>query len=228
LQDYFLSEHFAQKFGTDLRGSVSHTFIARTCISYLFYFGNQPLDEETLPNYPLATHAATQWCYHLLRSCDPGSLLPAAMQLLEDGSPQYSALVYLLQKFAPQRGTPASPLHLCCQEGYIEGAHSLLANTDINLEGHEGTPLVVASGKGHINIVRLLLQSGADVNVGGGIYGGALASASRGGFFEVVYLLLDHGADLETQGSRAMKYASEGGHADIVALLEENGAVEDT
>jgi ankyrin repeat protein len=65
-------------------------------------------------------------------------------------------------------------------------------------EDRSGTPLVHASGRGHLEIVRLLLERGADPNVpepGNAPHGRALYSAVYGRHFEVAKLLLEHGAN---------------------------------
>jgi ankyrin repeat protein len=61
-----------------------------------------------------------------------------------------------------------------------------------------GTPLVHASGRGHLEMVRLLLERGANPNVpepGNAPHGRALYSAVYGRHFEVAKLLLEHGAN---------------------------------
>ncbi|CEN59972.1 Putative Ankyrin repeat domain containing protein [Aspergillus calidoustus] len=82
----------------------------------------------------------------------------------------------------------------------------------------------VASSGGHQEIVQLLLDKGADVNVQGG---NALQAASARGYQEIVQLLLDKGADVNAQGGEygnALQAASEGRHEKIVKLLKKRGA----
>ncbi|KAF8143052.1 ankyrin repeat-containing domain protein [Mycena galopus ATCC 62051] len=103
---------------------------------------------------------------------------------------------------------------------------------DINLAGGEyGSALGAASYSGALHAVHLLLETGADINLKGGKFGSALAAAcsclnlnkSR----HIVHLLLENGADIKSQGSCALKGATDSGHKDIVALLKEHGAVLD-
>ncbi|ORY09452.1 hypothetical protein BCR34DRAFT_516475, partial [Clohesyomyces aquaticus] len=54
--------------------------------------------------------------------------------------------------------------------------------------------------KGNEQVVKLLLDKGADVNAQGGRYGNALQAALVKGNEQVVKLLLDKGADVNAQG----------------------------
>ena len=54
--------------------------------------------------------------------------------------------------------------------------------------------------RGSSEIVKLLLEKGADVNAQGGDYGNALQAASVGGHKEIIELLLEREAEVDTQG----------------------------
>ena len=62
-----------------------------------------------------------------------------------------------------------------------------------------GTTLHAASLEGHQEVVKILLDKGADVNTQGGFYGDALQAASKGGHQEVIQILLDKGAKADVQ-----------------------------
>ncbi|MCJ1426002.1 hypothetical protein MMC29_003904 [Sticta canariensis] len=107
---------------------------------------------------------------------------------------------------------------------------SLKKRVDINVKaGFHGNALQTASYQGHEEIVRLLLENGANVNAEGGrTYGTALQAASFQGHEEMVRLLLNNGANVNAEGGQygsAWYIASELGHKRIVRLLLENGAV---
>jgi ankyrin repeat protein len=93
-----------------------------------------------------------------------------------------------------------------------------------------GSPLRNAAAKGHIEIVRLLLERGADPNLreeGIAPHGHALYSAVYNGHFETAKLLLEHGAypnpPVESSAD-AMSIAIRNSDEKMVELLASYGA----
>ncbi|KAK4934274.1 hypothetical protein LTR66_015649, partial [Elasticomyces elasticus] len=94
--------------------------------------------------------------------------------------------------------------------------------------GRFGNPLLTASFGGHQEIVKLLLDQGADINTQGGYHGNALQAASFGGHQEIVKLLLDQGAYINAQRGRhgnALYTASLGGPQEIVKLFRPSAKI---
>jgi ankyrin repeat protein len=60
--------------------------------------------------------------------------------------------------------------------------------------GHYGNALQAASAKGYRQVVKMLLDKGADVNAQDGEYGNALQAALAFGHEQVVEMLLNAGA----------------------------------
>ncbi|KAF7340364.1 p-loop containing nucleoside triphosphate hydrolase [Mycena venus] len=215
---------------------AAHRLTAQTCVCYLLHFSDHPLDATTFPNYPLATYVAKNWWYHLQRCSDRAVLSPLTMGLLEAGSDQYTALNRL--DWNPYISDPNwqsclnPPLYLCAILGYIEGVKFLLeGGSDANAVGVHfnnivSTAVQAASTRGHLAIVHLLLQSGADVNTESSDGTTALQVASKNGHIEVVQLLLEKGADVNMKGSdgTALQLASAKGHLEITSLLLEKDA----
>lgn len=91
-----------------------------------------------------------------------------------------------------------------------------------------GRPLPAAAGKGHEDLVELLLDHHADPNAGNGDvrYGHALEAAARAGHASIVALLLDRGADVNAKNkdeyyAGPLAAAASAGHQKIVRLLLE-------
>ncbi|KAK3298588.1 ankyrin repeat-containing domain protein [Chaetomium fimeti] len=88
-------------------------------------------------------------------------------------------------------------------------------------------PLSYAAGRGHIDMVTLLLEKGADISHRN-IHGQTpLSHAVGGGHPDMITLLLKEGADIE-QGDKndraPLSHAAEKGHLDMVTLLLKEGA----
>ena len=77
-------------------------------------------------------------------------------------------------------------------------------------------------------LVAILIETAAEVNIQGGLYGNALSAASSGGFGRTVEVLLDCGADVNAIGhddETALQAASLNGHERVVSMLLERGAI---
>ncbi|GAB4351242.1 MAG: ankyrin repeat domain-containing protein [Candidatus Abyssubacteria bacterium] len=101
------------------------------------------------------------------------------------------------------------------------------------------TALMCAAGKGDVDIARLLVEHGADVNVKTKRCGTALIWATGGlideeeeDHVEVIRFLVEHGADVNVQpryrggtlGMTPLMDASHAGNIDVVRFLLEHGA----
>jgi len=142
------------------------------------------------------------------------------------------------------------------EEGKLAEVKSLLGQgAGVNSrDGEAQTPLIVAAGKGHRDVVVYLLDNGADINlmnyrIGVTALGTSVAdtemlrllldrgadpnagypslvSAASIGNTEAVKLLLEAGADINAKGveGTALAHACMRGNADVVRLLLEWGA----
>mgnify|MGYP002624807085 CR=1 FL=1 len=93
---------------------------------------------------------------------------------------------------------------------------------DPNFVGTTAWPLENAAGQGNTEIVELLLQHDAEMEVQDEDGGTPLIDAAAGGHPEIVDLLLDAGADprhRDRYGKRAILFAAEKGHSVIVERL---------
>ncbi|CAI8036817.1 Ankyrin repeat domain-containing protein 29, partial [Geodia barretti] len=90
-------------------------------------------------------------------------------------------------------------LHDAAERGDVDAVERLLS-TSVNInsrtedEGH--TALLLASGKGHVEVVRLLLKAGAAVFIPDKDGASPLYVASHEGHTDVVDILVKAGADV--------------------------------
>ncbi|CAI8028793.1 Ankyrin repeat domain-containing protein 50 [Geodia barretti] len=122
-------------------------------------------------------------------------------------------------------------LHNAAERGDVEAVERLLS-TSVNVnsrtedEGH--TALRLASWKGHVEVVRLLLKAGAAVFIPDKDGLSPLYVASQEGHSDVVDILLEAGADVHQAttkvGSVPLGIAAEKGHTETVQRLLEAGA----
>ncbi|KAJ6474843.1 ankyrin repeat-containing domain protein [Mycena sanguinolenta] len=147
------------------------------------------------------------------------------MRLLEDGSPLFEALIKLYDSNRMAgRLALDSPLQFCVQEEYIEGITMILSTSrdSVNVVGRRSgtTVLVLASLHGRTDIIRLLLNNEADVNLHGRIYGSPLRIAMFNNHIKALQLLLEHGAaDNVEKWGRVLKEASGDGKYEMVRIL---------
>ncbi|PGH02704.1 hypothetical protein AJ79_07584 [Helicocarpus griseus UAMH5409] len=88
------------------------------------------------------------------------------------------------------------------------------------------TALIVASRRGHFEIVKILLEHGAKADQNDS-FSRALVTASYTGDFEIVKILLDHGAkNGQNHFGRALIIASHRGYFEAVGVLLEHGTAD--
>jgi hypothetical protein len=87
---------------------------------------------------------------------------------------------------------------------------------------------MIASGKGNLETVKLLVEKDADVNAVSSNKYSALFFAAKANKFETVRYLVENGADVNTADdinkTTALMIASEKGNLEMVKFLVENGA----
>nr|XP_023030075.1 ankyrin repeat domain-containing protein 17-like [Leptinotarsa decemlineata] len=123
-----------------------------------------------------------------------------------------------------------SLLSLACSAGYFELAQVLLAmHANVEDRGIKGecTPLMEAASAGHLDIVRLLVAHGADVNAQSTSGNTPLMYGCAGGHTEVVKFLLENGANVEDHnenGHTPLMEAASAGHVGLAKILLNHGA----
>ncbi|OBT77481.1 hypothetical protein VF21_05279 [Pseudogymnoascus sp. 05NY08] len=119
-----------------------------------------------------------------------------------------------------------TPLGQAAAQGDMAAMHELLQlGDDMNIERYSA--LQAAAGCGGVQIVQLLLQSGANVNFKCGRLGNPLQAAASYGNEQIVQLLLQSGADVNSVGGHfgnALQAAAISGNGQVVQLLLQSGA----
>ena len=116
--------------------------------------------------------------------------------------------------------------------GDLKSVEDFLSNHEVDLNqihknsspfggGLGVSPLMVACKNGHLEIVKLLLKKGANVNFENDWHQSALMAAAEGGNVEVVNLLLEHGANTAATGHEtALTLACKQGSIEVVEALQ--------
>jgi hypothetical protein len=121
----------------------------------------------------------------------------------------------------------ATPIHAAALMG-SEGALQMLMDNDANVKTTNAlgwTPLHSAlRGSLDLDVIKLLLGHGADIDATDDLGETALMEAAKRGYLDAVRLLVDEGADkslVSSENKTALVYAREGGFQEIGELLSE-------
>jgi ankyrin repeat protein len=206
VKEYLVSDRIwigkAAKYG--MREDVCHDAIATSCLGYLLQFRQLELEPDFLESFKLALYSAQFWTRHAKQT----------------------------GKRTKEMNEAA--LRLCCEESaYVNCVRLWNPDTpwrDADLQEYSGNipdPLYYAASLGLIDLLKLLLNKGADINAQGGEYCNALQAALAYGYKEIIILLLNKGTNVNAQGGyygNALQAASIHGSTDVVALLLGRGA----
>ena len=105
---------------------------------------------------------------------------------------------------------------------------NVFSGAHVNSHGIDGlSPLTVASRKGHTNIVKMLLDSGADTETRDSAVRTALWYATASGWIDVLDALIARGADVDALDYRRRSPLCQAailGHVDVAKRLIQRGA----
>ena len=154
---------------------------------------------------------------------------------IDDDVPLIGPAAFTLVRMDFQSSDPATDEQFvaACRQGFAIAVEHLLRapqNPDaLNRRGGRAG-IHAAAGRGHVDVVRLLLEARADKDAPMQDGTTALHLASRRGHLDIVRLLLEAGAAKDAamqDGATALHEASEQGHLDIVRVLLGAGADKD-
>ncbi|KAL7801237.1 hypothetical protein V8C44DRAFT_353803 [Trichoderma aethiopicum] len=232
--DYLVSSRIREgpAKGFALNEVDAHLHIAHCCLAYYLQPGAMADRDET--GFRLSKYAAVEWPSHLEmvpRASWPAEVTQAAIQALTS-KPRYDRHLLLFPNdFRDQAQMMLPPPCYTARYGFLQLTDMLLSqgtNVSENPTQHDLDAVFHnAAFGGHMAIVRLILDKGADVNSKSNLYGDALQAAAFRGHVATVSLLLDCHADPNAQrggwGS-ALQAAAEGGQLDVLKLLVSRGA----
>jgi ankyrin repeat protein len=214
-----------------LHDQESHDILASCCLVYLLRF---EADEWTTYDcdsaFPLASYAANFWTEHA-RISDGWSQQQRdlSMELLTRKNPAFRAWSHL----GARRLSEQLPLLAASSEGLTDAVRMILhkSDNDIDTQWNERNALHEASAKGYEEIVEMLLQRGADVNIPSGRYGAnALGIACEKGHEGIAIRLLAKGADANAEHGwswtgNAFAIACRQGRESVVERMLTTGAL---
>jgi ankyrin repeat protein len=119
----------------------------------------------------------------------------------------YAMLNLLMQAGASTAGLESIQLIQAAGSGNLERVKSLLVNK-INLDLDRGAALGNATAAGHTQIVELLIQAGANVNLTDKLGFSPIAIAAYSGYGEIVNLLIAAGADIQAPAGEVQSYSA--------------------
>lgn len=186
---------------------LAHTTLARACLSVLLQLDDK-IDKNAISRLPLAPYAARYWMDHCRFKNASSHVQEEMKRLFDPMKPHFSAWLWLydvdchwLEPMSEAHPVQpqAVPLYYASLCGFRDLVEHLIIGRpqDINARGgHYDTPLRAASAKGHLNIVRLLLNSNANPNLFDEEGKAPIHSASESGHLEVVKILVEYDADV--------------------------------
>ena len=182
--------------------------------------GKQDIVELLLESGANVNHRNKAGNTPLLEACSQGHV-DAARMLLDRGA----------NIDTPTETTLDSALTWACTLGNEQVVDLLLSqNTDVEHRTKDGcTALMFASLAGHIEVARMLLDHGAEINVeSDSNKDSPLTFACWKGHQDVVELLLERKADIEhrtKEGFTPLMFAALGGHKEVAYSLLRHGAM---
>ena len=188
----------------------SNLYLAKICLTYLLYDGIQSADSasDAMLNHPFLPYASKNWAAHVKG----------------DGESDPEILNHLEELFrSHDKFLRVAKLHYSMKILKTSGDKKIPIST----------PLHIAAGAGLNSVAEKLLQKSGDptqLAFSENIYGWTpLHEASIGGHSEMVaqLLRLANGCDINTpdnEGMTALLRAAQGGHAEVLRILFQNGA----
>ncbi|KAI0197576.1 hypothetical protein F4808DRAFT_463616 [Astrocystis sublimbata] len=243
VREYLTSGRLSEPLSHELTLTVASTCITNVCLRYLIQINDRLVNEvkfddtgraskETVEDaYPLMHHAIHYWPTYAVKAAGHIDATDLASLITKFISCNI-IFNHRLVQYHIRLPTPRwrlSTLSLASAFGLGSVVNSVLQQGE-NRQELRGA-LHLASGNGHENIVRMLLEHSTRINAQDDWYYSALMGAATEGHEGVVRLLLDNIAqsgNKSTVPGTALVVAASGGFLGIVRLLLEHGAQVDS
>jgi len=219
--------------------TYAHTIAAQVCLGILLHL-DKNITTGDLERFPLVEYAAEHWVDHarfedvsrtvedgMKRLFDPNKYHFSVWVWIHDLEDRYWRREKRGERPSEPRGTPLHYAALCGLDVVVKLLiieHS--QDLDTQCFGHKSTALHLASRRGHVEVIRVLLDNGADADAQTKYESTPLHMASTGGHMEAVRLLLERGANAildDDQDIGAIFLAYQCGHPEVARVFLEFG-----
>lgn len=217
----------------------AHAILAELCVIYLDLFNSGYGFLKDVENFrqndakflEFLDYSARNWSTHLYKAeiDDHAAILPLAMRICDPNSTSYSLWYKLHQKDIIRGPSEGAPELLFASHCGLTSMVKLCLEQACNIEAISGhySSLQWAIYRGHKNVIKLLLERGANTEVKDFLEQTPIFMVASEGWEDTVKLLLGSGADAQARDyldQTPLFHAAFGGCEGVVRLLLEKGS----